>query len=86
VKTGTTYLEKSQSSNQRKNTKMKIQIEVDEEIIDKILKAELKWHRDNAKTYDNLSKEDKKYFKKLAPALDIVCEYFGVDKNDTKRN
>jgi hypothetical protein len=72
---------------------MKIQIEVDEEIIDKVMRAELKWHRDNAKNgCDNTCKEDKKYFKKLAPALDIVCEYFGVDKNesvnknDKKRN
>ena len=33
-----------------------------------------------------MCKEDKKYFKKLAPALDIVCEYFGVDKDESIHN
>jgi hypothetical protein len=65
---------------------MKIKIDVDGEIADKIIREELKWHRDNAKNYDSTCKEDKQYFKKLYPALEIVCEYFGVDQNDKKRN
>lgn len=65
---------------------MKIQIEVDDEITDEIIRTELKWHRDNAKNFFNVGKEDKKYIKKLAPALDIVCEYFGVDQNAARRN
>jgi hypothetical protein len=71
---------------------MKIQIQINDEITDRIIRAELKWHRDNTKDIGDMCKEDKKYFKKLAPALDIVCEYFGVDKDesihndDTKRN
>jgi len=53
---------------------MKIQIQINDEITDRIIRAELKWHRDNTKDIGDMCKEDKKYFKKLAPALDIVNE------------
>lgn len=65
---------------------MKVQVEVDDEMVDQIVRNELRWHRDNAKDFFNVGKEDKKYIKKLAPALDIVCEYFGVDKNERIHN
>lgn len=65
---------------------MKVQVELDDEIADQIVRKELKWHLQNAKEFVHLHKDDKKYFKKLGPALEIVCEYFGVNTNDKRRN
>lgn len=67
---------------------MKIQIDIDDDQLDKAFQENLKWHIDNAKQClvelkkkNKLEKyqiEDKQYFENLLPALKIVGEYYGV--------
>ena len=69
---------------------MKIQVDIDPESIDSIVQNELKWHHSTIKKdllrLQNIKNphkgqiEDREQFKKLLPALTIVCEYFGVNK------
>lgn len=68
---------------------MKIQIDLDGEVIDTIVRNELRWHIDatskdlremnrSKKKLEKYQIEDKEYFEKLLPALKIVGEYFGA--------
>lgn len=69
---------------------MKVTIDMDYDITDAVVKTELKWHREFVKTelqalkkkkkLEPYQKEDKKLFEKLLPALNTVCDYFGVKK------
>ena len=67
---------------------MKIQVDIEPESIDSIVQNELKWHYDNVKKdikklknmkkLEPHQKRDKEYFEKLFPALEVVCDYYGV--------
>jgi hypothetical protein len=67
---------------------MKMQVEIDDEILDIAFRKNLEWHINNAKIeIKRLSKfktlldaevEEKVYLEKLLPALKVVGEYFGV--------
>ena len=68
---------------------MKIQVDIEAESIDAIMRNELKWHYDNVKDdikklkklkkLEKYQREDKAYFEKLLPALEVVCDYYGVE-------
>ena len=68
---------------------MKIQIDIDDDQLDKAFQENLKWHIDTIskdlrklpRSKNKLEKyqiEEKVHFEKLLPALKIVGEYFGV--------
>jgi hypothetical protein len=67
---------------------MKVEIEVDDEFTDTVIRDSIKWHIDTiesdlnkmkkAKKLQKYQREDKAYFIKLLPALKIVGEYYGV--------
>jgi hypothetical protein len=67
---------------------MKMQVEIDDETLDKVFRENLTWHISNVeedlkllRKINKLEKhqlQDKEYFEKLLPALKIVGEYFGV--------
>lgn len=69
---------------------MKINVEVDPEMVDIIIKKDLKWHisavSDEIKKFKKLKKpakfqiEEYNYNQKLFFALKIVGEYYGVKK------
>ena len=70
---------------------MKIQIDIDDDQLDKAFQENLKWHIDtNSKDLRKINRsknklekyqiEDKERFEKLLPALIVVGEYFGVNK------
>lgn len=68
---------------------MKIQVDIDPESIDSIVQNELKWHynhtKEELKKYKNYKKlekyqkEDKEYREKLLPALEVMCDHYGVE-------
>ena len=68
---------------------MKIQIDIDDDQLDKAFQENLKWHIDTIskdlrkinRSKNKLEKyqiEEKERFEELLPALKIVGEYFGV--------
>ncbi len=67
---------------------MKLQMEIDIETVDKIVKNDLAWHlqavREDIKKLNKIKNptkgqiEDQKYFTKLLPALETVGDYYGV--------
>jgi septal ring factor EnvC (AmiA/AmiB activator) len=68
---------------------MKIQIDIDDDQLDKAFQENLKWHIDTiskdllklTRSKNKLEKyqiEEKEHLEKLLPALKIVGEYFGV--------
>lgn len=67
---------------------MKINIELDPEVADQIVRSDIKWHIDTVsddlkklnklKKLEKYQREDKAYFTKLLPALKVVGEYYGV--------
>jgi hypothetical protein len=67
---------------------MKVEIEIDDDVLDQAFKNSLKWHMNNSRdrlnklsTKKNLSENAQSeydYQKKLLPALKIVGEYYGV--------
>jgi hypothetical protein len=68
---------------------MKIQIDIDDNQLDKAFQENLKWHIDTIskdllflkRTKNKLEKyqmKEKKHLKKLLPALKIVGKYFGA--------
>jgi hypothetical protein len=68
---------------------MKIQIDIDDDQLDKAFQENLKWHIDTISkdllklksTKNKLEKyqiEEKEHLENLLPALKIVGEYFGV--------
>ena len=70
---------------------MKIQIDIDDDQLDKAFQENLKWHIDTIskdlrkinRSKNKLEKyqiEDKERFEKLLPAFIVVGEYFGVNK------
>jgi hypothetical protein len=69
---------------------MKIQIEMEPELIDSVVKSQLLWHNNfvkeeltvlkKKKKLEKYQTEDKEYFEKLLPALKIVSDYFGANK------
>ena len=71
---------------------MKIQIEVDEEVVDNILKTELKWHvaaiKDEIKKFKKIKNpakfqiEEYNYNQRLSFALKVVGEYFGIKHHE----
>ena len=70
---------------------MKIQIDIDDDQLDKAFQENLKWHIDTIskdlrkinRSKNKLEKyqiEEKERFEELLPALKIVGEYFGVNE------
>ncbi len=69
---------------------MKIQIEMEPELIDSVVKSQLLWHNNfvkeelamlkKKKKLEKYQTKDKEYFEKLLPALNIVSDYFGANK------
>jgi UDP-N-acetylglucosamine pyrophosphorylase len=68
---------------------MKIQIDIDDDQLDKAFQENLKWHIDtiskdllklthSKKKLEKYQIEEKERFEELLPALKIVGEYFGV--------
>lgn len=67
---------------------MKLKIEIDHEVEDKIIRGSLKWHitviSEDLKKLKKLKKPSKPqkqdigYFNKLLPALKIVGDFYGV--------
>ncbi len=68
---------------------MKIQVEIDDEVLEEAFRKNLKWHMRcigqdlmvlrSKKKLERFEQEDKEYFERLYPALKIVGEYFGVE-------
>ena len=61
---------------------MKIQIQIEEEIKDKIVKDDISWHINNAREMladKNTHPEDRVYFSKLLVAFEVVGEYYGIE-------
>lgn len=60
------------------------------ELIDSVVKSQLRWHNNfvkeelatlkKKKKLEKYQTEDKEYFEKLLPALNIVSDYFGANK------
>jgi ferric iron reductase protein FhuF len=75
---------------------MKVQIELNDELLDEAFQKNLEWHLTHInkelmrlrgkKKLENYELEDKEYVEKLYPALKIVGDYFGVETDDKKRN
>ena len=75
---------------------MKVEIDIDDEVLDDAFRGNLVWHIDNAedefarfKSIKNptpIQLEELKYFTELVPALKIVGEYFGVKKYQKRPN
>lgn len=75
---------------------MKLEVNIDDESIDEVVRQNLIWHIKNAKLELNRfkkiehitssQKEELEYLTKLLPALNMVGEYFGVNTNDKRRN
>ena len=69
---------------------MKIQIDIDDDQLDKAFQENLKWHIDNAKQclaelknkkkLEKYQMKEKERFEELLPALKIVGEYFGANE------
>jgi hypothetical protein len=89
VKTGKIFSERNQKNLQkRKSQKMKLKVEIDHQIEDKIIQESLKWHitvvSEDLKKLKRLRKPSKPqkhdigYFNKLLPALKIVGDFYGV--------
>ena len=60
---------------------MKIQIEIEDHIKDRIVKEDLSWHINNAKKAladKKTHPEDRRYFEKLLAAFSVVGKYYGV--------
>jgi hypothetical protein len=61
---------------------MKIQIQIEDHIKDRIVKEDLAWHIENARKMladKTISKKDREYFKKLSAAFNVVKEYYGIE-------
>jgi len=75
---------------------MRLEVEIEDESIDEVVRQNLVWHIKNAKQELNRfkkiehptssQKEELEYLNKLLPALNVVGEYFGVNTNDKRRN
>lgn len=60
---------------------MKIQIEIEDHIKDRIVKEDLSWHINNARgalADKNTHPSDRRYFEKLLAAFSVVGKYYGV--------
>ena len=61
---------------------MKIQIQIEEEIKDKIVKEDISWHINNAREMladKDTHPKDRVYFIKLLVAFEVVGEYYGIE-------
>lgn len=69
---------------------MKIEIEIDEDMLHMAFRENIRWHIKNVekdlkllarkKKLEKYQLQDKEYFEKLLPALKVVGDYFGVKK------
>lgn len=60
---------------------MKIQIQIEDNIKDKIVKEDLSWHINNAREIlsdKTIPKKEREYFKKLLDAFGVVGQYYGI--------
>jgi hypothetical protein len=60
---------------------MKIQIEIEDHIKDRIVKEDLSWHINNAMEIlsdKTTPKKEREYLKKLLAAFGVVGKYYGI--------